>query len=126
MGRLEERDSASSKLKLKNRPVFLCFFSSFLPSFEIALSLWMYLPIFWPVFVLVAGHPKSLPNGNLAVLTSCVGTAITGFGTYSSSIWGSDENPASSGKAWNSKAAGVLAMRSLEYPSALGLSVYVI
>lgn len=58
-GGWRKRDSASSKLKLKNQaslslgPVSM-FFSSFLPSLEIALSLLMHLPIFRPVAVLVA------------------------------------------------------------------------
>lgn len=86
-GGWRKRDSASSKLKLKNQanlslsPVST-FFSSFLPAFEIALCLLMHLPIFWPV-VLVACHLKSLPNGNVALLTSCVGTVVSGFAAYS-------------------------------------------
>lgn len=42
-----------------------------------------------------------------------------------SSVGGSDEMPASRGEAQKSKAADVLAMRYLVYPSALGLPVYV-
>lgn len=131
-GGWRKRDSASSKLKLKNQaslslgPVST-FFSFFLPFFEIALSLLMHLPIFWPV-VLVACHPKSLPDGNVTLLTSCVSTAVPGFGTplALSSIWRSYENPVSSGKARKSKAAGVLAVRYLVHPSAKGLPVHVV
>lgn len=83
-GGCRKRDSASSKLKFKKQASFslgpvstFFFFLSFLPS-RLPCLYWCALPFFLPFVVC---HLKSsLPNENVALLTSCLGTAVSSFG----------------------------------------------
>lgn len=106
-GGCRKRDSASSKLKLKKQAsLSLAPFQHFFPpSF-----LWDSFVFYWCAFPFLAFCcclPSeiftSLPNGNVALPTSCVGTTVSGLGYLLHSLPSSrrgDEKSDSSSKAW--------------------------